>query len=271
MKTKVMGILNVTPDSFYDGGKYMSMDSALRRVDEMISQGADIIDIGGESSRPGSSPISIEEEKKRIMPIIENISKEFTVPISVDTYKPEVAIAAFNSGATILNDIFALRYHEDMVKIAKKFKKIILMHMQATPKTMQINPSYKNVVREIFQFFRERIKFCQSNGINKDKIIIDPGIGFGKSTKHNLQLLKFGPDEFKKLNTPIMFGISRKSFIGRILGSEDNPLPPQERLEGGIALSTWLIIKGVDILRTHDVKETVQTIKLLQALSNVNN
>lgn len=265
-KVKIMGVLNVTPDSFYNGGKYTTVDKALKRVEEMVNDGADIIDVGGESTRPGSTPVSVDEELGRVIPVIQEVKKRFNVTISVDTYKSKVAEEAVCSGATIVNDVYALRYDEKMIEIVKKYDtKIVLMHMQGTPQTMQINPQYEDVVKEIRDFLEERINFCLQNGIAKQNIIIDPGIGFGKTTLHNLQILK-NLNEFKKLDVPLLVGVSRKSFIGRILGSENSPIQPEERLVGSLAVQMFSILNGVDIIRTHDVKETFQTIKILSSI-----
>jgi len=275
-KIEVMGILNITPDSFYDGGKFLKIKDAIKHAENMILEGADIIDVGGESTRPGSEPISVEEEIRRVIPAIKEIKKNFpNIPISIDSYKYEVVKEAINCGAEIINDIYALRVSSKIVDLLKDYPttKVVLMHMQGTPKTMQINPQYPNgVVNEIKDFFVERVKFLIENDIKPQRIILDPGIGFGKTTKHNLEILK-NIEDFKTLdidgknyNFKILVGLSRKSFIGRILGSEENPVPPQERYEGTIVLNTYCILKQVDILRVHDVKATKQAIKLIQNL-----
>ncbi|MEM4368667.1 MAG: dihydropteroate synthase [Candidatus Anstonellales archaeon] len=275
---KILAILNITPDSFYDGGKFLKLEDALKQAEKLIQEGADIIDIGGESSRPGSVPISVEEEKKRVIPVIKEIKKSFPqIPLSIDSYKYEVVKEALENGVEFINDIYALRYSPQIIQLLKNFPKtkIILMHMQGTPQTMQLNPHYpKGVVEEIKEFFIERVKFLLDNGISTDRIILDPGIGFGKNTQHNIDILK-NLDEFKNLilegknlSFPILIGLSRKSFIGRILGSEENPLPPQDRYEGTIVLHTYCILKGVDYLRVHDVKPTKQAVKILELIIN---
>lgn len=275
---KILGILNITPDSFYDGGKFLKLEDALKQAEKLIQEGADIIDIGGESSRPGSVPISVEEEKKRVIPVIKEIKKSFPqIPLSIDSYKYEVVKEALENGVEFINDIYALRYSPQIIQLLKNFPKtkIILMHMQGTPQTMQLNPHYpKGVVEEIKEFFIERVKFLLDNGISTDRVILDPGIGFGKNTQHNIDILK-NLDEFKNLilegknlSFPILIGLSRKSFIGRILGSEENPLPPQDRYEGTIVLHTYCILKGVDYLRVHDVKPTKQAVKILELIIN---
>ncbi|MFQ3675282.1 MAG: dihydropteroate synthase [Endomicrobiia bacterium] len=265
-----MGILNVTPDSFYDGGKFLSLTSALKQVEKLISEGADIVDIGGESSRPGTKPIPVEEELSRVIPVIKEIKKRFKVTLSIDSYKYEVVKQSLENGVEIINDIYSLRYSPEIVSLLKQFPKtkIILMHMQGNPTTMQINPRYKNVVDEIKNFFKERVKYLNSHGINNNRIILDPGIGFGKTTKHNLEILK-NLERFKILKGkqfPLLIGLSRKSFIGRILGSEEKPLPPEDRYEGTIILHTYALLKNVDIIRTHDVKPVAHAIKLLKHL-----
>ena len=269
MKTKIMGILNVTPDSFYDGGKYNKTELAIKHAEEMIEEGADIIDIGGESTRPGAEPISIEEEKKRVLPVISELRKRNKdIKISVDTYKSEVAEEAIDMGATIVNDVSGLQFDKNMPEvISKKNVSVIIMHIKGTPRDMQINPTYEDVVKEIKEFLKERIEYATENGINKRNIFIDPGIGFGKTTEHNLEILK-RLKEFKELGFPVVLGTSRKSFIGRILGTEENPIPPEERLEGSIATYVWAVIQGVDILRVHDVKQTKMALKVIDRIIN---
>ncbi len=276
---KIVGILNITPDSFFDGGRYFSLDSALKQAENLISEGADIIDIGGESTRPGSKPIPVEEEIKRVIPVIKEIKKNFPqVPISIDSYKYEVVKQAVENGAEIINDIYALRYSPQIVEVLKNnpHTKVILMHMLGTPQTMQINPQYPSgVVNEIKSFFIERVKFLLDNKIEKERIILDPGIGFGKTTQHNIEILK-NLQNFKRLTAngeqlsfQLLIGLSRKSFIGRILGSEENPIPPQQRYEGTIVLHTYCILQKVDYLRVHDVKSTKQALKLLNLIENI--
>jgi len=266
-KVKIMGILNVTPDSFYDGGKYTSIDLALKKTEEMINDGVDIIDIGGESTRPDSLPVKEEEELKRVLPVIKEIKKRFTIKLSIDTYKSKVALESINEGVEIINDISGLRFDNTMLDVVKKYNtELIIMHMQGTPQTMQKNPVYKNVVEDIKEFFLERIKFATENGIKKQNLILDPGIGFGKTTKHNIEILK-NIKKFKCLNQKLLIGTSRKSFIGRILATEENPLPPQERLTGSIVTYVWCILEGINILRVHDVKETKHVIKIMETLS----
>ena len=260
-KTCLMGILNLTPDSFYDGGKYNVLDSAIQRAEEMVAEGADIIDVGGESSRPGAHPVSIKEELQRVIPVVKGLRKRIKKPISVDTYKSEVARLALDSGANIVNDITALRGDKKMAKVlSRKDAPVILMHMQGRPQTMQKKPVYRSVVSEIIGFLRNRIKRALEDGISFTKILIDPGIGFGKTVEHNLEIFR-RLREFKVLGRPILISPSRKSVIGEILN-----LPLEERLEGTAALVACSILNGVQIIRVHDVKEMAQVARMAEAI-----
>jgi len=257
-----VGILNVTPDSFSDGGKYLNLKSALNRAKELLEEGAEIIDVGGESTRPFSDPVPEEEELKRVIPVIKTIKKEFPDSIiSIDTYKSKVAEEALKAGANIVNDISALRFDSNMIEVIKDFNcPIIIMHMQGNPKTMQINPTYKDVVKEVKEFLQKRIEFLVEKGIPFENIIIDPGIGFGKTFKHNLQILK-NLESFQELNRPILIGHSRKSFIGEIINK-----PPFQRDGGTIGISLFAYLKGVHFLRVHKVdlnKDALLTFKFL--------
>ncbi len=257
-KTLIMGILNVTPDSFSDGKLFFNPNKAVEHAKQMAKDGADIIDIGGESSRPGSEPVSKEEELRRVISIIKKLSKETNVPISIDTYKPKVAEECIKLGVSIINDINGLR-DKKMINVAAKYKvPIIIMHMKGSPKTMQKNPEYSDVIKEIKQFLAKQIKEAKKAGI--EDIIIDPGIGFGKTTEHNLTILK-NLREFKELKCPILIGTSRKSFIGNITG-----LPVNERLEGTIAAVSIAIINGANIVRVHDVKECKRAVMVADAI-----
>jgi len=257
-KTLLMGILNVTPDSFSDGNLFLDPNKAIKRAKQMVKGGADIIDVGGESSRPGSEPVSEEEELRRVSQIIKKLEDQIKVPISVDTYKPKVAEECIKSGASIINDINGLR-NEEMSKVVAKYKvPVVIMHMKGSPKTMQENPEYKNVVKEIKEFFSRQIKKAKKAGI-KD-MIIDPGIGFGKTTEHNLEILK-NLNKFKELKCPILIGTSRKSFIGNITG-----LPVNERLEGTLASIAIAVMNGANIVRVHDVKECKRALMVADAL-----
>ncbi|MCP4482519.1 MAG: dihydropteroate synthase [bacterium] len=246
---QVMGILNLTPDSFSDGGKFISIDAAVAQADKMILEGADILDLGAESTRPYSTPISETEEIARLMPVLKEVRKRSNVKISVDTYKPNVAKLALNAGADIINDISA-----ELIDVASQADvPIILMHMQNKPNNMQDQPEYDDIVLDIIEYFKSKIK-------DLDHVIIDPGIGFGKTLEHNLEILR-RIDEFKVLGVPIMVGASRKSFIGEIIGKEVG-----ERLAGSLAVAALLSCRGVDILRVHDVGATKDVLKISQKL-----
>jgi dihydropteroate synthase len=260
-RTWIMGILNVTPDSFSDGGLYFEKDKAIEHGLRMISEGADIIDVGGESTRPGSEPIPAEEELKRILPIISGLRKHTKSLISVDTSKSEVALGAIAEGADIINDISALRNDPKMISIAVQTDSpVILMHMKGSPKTMQRDPHYENVLMEIKSFLEEKIEFAVKNGLKREKIIIDPGIGFGKRFEDNLTLIR-NLNDFATLNQPILVGISRKSFLGKILD-----LPPGEREEGTIASAIISIIQGAHILRVHEVAPIKRAILVAETI-----
>jgi dihydropteroate synthase len=248
-KTLIMGILNVTPDSFYDGGRYLDKDRAIEHAIYMFENGADIIDVGGESTRPGSKPVSPEEEIQRVIPVIEGICRRLPdEKISIDTYKSVVAESAIKAGACIVNDVSAMRFDERMVEVVAEYRvPVVLMHMKGRPQTMQDNPYYEDVVSEITGFLRERINFAEKHGI--DQIIIDPGIGFGKTYENNLELLR-RLREFKSLGRPILAGTSRKSFIGHFTGKG-----VEDRLYGTIATVCCSILNGADIIRVHEVEK----------------
>ncbi len=259
--TLVMGIINVTPDSFYDGGKYDHKDQAVKRVSEMVADGADIIDIGGLSSRPGSKPVSLEEEIKRTIPVVESVSNNFDTLISIDTYRSEVALEAISVGAHVVNDISAFNMDKNMAAVvADKGVSVTLMHMQGKPEGMQENPQYENVIDEIYEYLDGKASTAIDAGVSPDKIILDPGIGFGKTLDHNLSILN-KISEFRSMGYPIMMGASRKAFIGTILD-----LPAEDRLEGSLAAAVWSVINGVNILRVHDVAETVRSVKIARAI-----
>ena len=246
----IMGILNVTPDSFSDGGRFLSPDAAVKRALIMEKEGADIIDVGGESSRPGAEPVPVEEELRRVIPVLERLRGKLRIPISIDTTKAEVAEAALRAGASIVNDISALRFDPAMASVVAEFGAgLVLMHMLGTPKTMQQAPHYEDVVTEVRDFLAERAQYAQSQGIPREAIAVDPGIGFGKTVEHNLELLRRLP-ELVELGFPVLVGPSRKSFIGAILG-----LGVEERLEGTLAACAVAVVRGADILRVHDVRE----------------
>lgn len=257
----VMGVLNVTPDSFYDGGYYFKKDKAYRRVDGIVRQGAQIIDVGGMSSRPGSLPVNLDEEMDRTIPVIKHTAKNYDILISIDTYHSKVAEEAVDAGAHIINDISGLTLDKNMAGIAAESKSsVIIMHMKGTPENMQKNPEYGDVVDEIYNYLYDRTNKALETGISEDRIIVDPGIGFGKTLRHNLIILD-KLSEFKSLGYPVLVGTSRKSFIGNILD-----LPEQERLEGSLAAAVCSVINGVNILRVHDVKETIRAIKIAMSI-----
>jgi dihydropteroate synthase len=259
-----MGILNITPDSFSDGGKYYQLDKALFHVEEMISQGVDIIDVGGESTRPFSNPVELDEELNRVIPIIENINKNFDIIISIDTYKSRVAEEALKNGAEIVNDISGFTFDEKMVDITSKYNATcIVMHIKGTPKNMQVDPKYNNVVEEIYNFLNQRVEILRERSIQN--IIIDLGFGFGKSLDDNYILLN-NLKSFKKIGCPILSGISRKSMIGKVVDVD-----PENRVSGTLALNTIAILNGTSILRVHDIKENYQAIKVIQKYLSVNN
>ncbi len=256
---RVMGILNVTPDSFSDGGKYIEKIDAIKHAEKMVEEGADIIDVGAESSRPGSLPIEPAEEISRLKNVIDDLVT-LPVPISVDTYKPDVAEFALSRGAKIINDIFGLR-KDGMMEVVKRYNAgVIIMHMKGEPATMQKNPEYVNVTSEVISFLRDRTLNAINYGIRKENISIDPGIGFGKRLEHNITLLR-ELNSLKSLGFPIVVGVSRKGFIGEILKKDVN-----ERLIGSVTAAIFSIINGASIIRAHDVKETKEAIKILEAL-----
>ena len=263
---KVMGIINCTPDSFYEGSRKNSIEEALKTAEKMLKEGAEILDIGGESTRPGSDPVDEEEEIKRVVPVIKEIKNKFKdAIISIDTYRANTAKAAIEAGADIVNDISAMKYDENMVKVVKEYNvPVILMHVKGKPKDMQIDPVYENLMKEIHLYFNERIDYCKSHGITEDKIILDPGIGFGKTVEHNLKIMN-RIEELKSFNLPVLLAASRKATIGKVLGS----LPTEERLEGTIALSCLAVDAGLQMVRVHDVKENIRAIGMLEAVRKI--
>ena len=254
----VMGILNITPDSFSDGGQYLDFDQALKRAETMIEEGADIIDIGGESTRPGSDPVSVDEELKRITPVIKALKEHSNIVISVDTYKPRVMEQVIDMGVGMINDVFALQQPGAIDVIKKSNVGICLMHMQGTPKTMQLNPIYQDVVNEVKLFLEERANSLIAEGVKTERIILDPGFGFGKTFEHNISLLQ-NLESFQTLKFPLLVGLSRKSFIRKILNGDHD-----DHLSGSISAAIFSIVKGAKIVRVHDVKETQSAIKIIQ-------
>lgn len=261
-KTLIMGIVNVTPDSFSDGGKFYSSELAVSRASDLIEEGADIIDIGGESTRPGASQVSEFEEMKRVLPVIEKLRKiDPNILISIDTTKSSVAEYAAQAGADIINDVSGLNFDKRMAKVVSKFNlPLVIMHMKGNPENMQENPEYKNIIDEIIDFFENQIKIATESGIKRYNIIIDPGIGFGKTINHNFELLA-KLEKFKKFNLPILIGTSRKSFIGKILS-----LPPNERVEGTAATVAAGVLNGANIVRVHDVKSMTRVVKIIEKI-----
>ena len=278
-----MGILNVTPDSFSDGGQHLDTTRAVARARQMLVEGADIIDVGGESTRPGAPAVSAAEELRRVLPVIEQLIQELKgeppgkpiggavrpephPPIlSIDTTKALVANRALAAGARIINDISALQQDPEMVPVVREFGAgVVLMHRQGTPATMQQNPHYSDVVREVREFLGERIEFALARGVKKTQIAVDPGLGFGKSVEHNRQLVA-GLEQFRSLDCPILVGASRKSFIGQLLNR-----PVSERLPGSLAVAAWAIAHGARIVRTHDVAATVDVVRLIAAMQATN-
>ena len=258
----IMGILNVTPDSFSDGGKFFDSEKAVDQAIYMAESGADIIDIGGESSRPGSRGISSKEESKRVIPIVEKVADRVEIPISIDTVKSEVARRALDSGASIINDISALRVDKKIAQVAEKYNSyLILMHMRGTPRDMQDNTEYDDIIGEISQFLKDAAQKAIEAGVTEDKIIIDPGIGFGKSVEGNFVIMK-NLDRFLELGYTLLVGASRKSFIGKTLD-----LDVDRRLEGSLAAVCYAVLNGADIVRVHDVAETKRALTIIEKIA----
>jgi len=256
-----MGVLNVTPDSFSDGGLYFQRDKAIEHGLSMARNGADIIDVGGESTRPYSEKISLQEELDRVIPVVQALSKELQIPLSIDTCKAQVARQTLKAGACIINDISALRFDPDIISVAAEAGvPVILMHMKGTPGDMQRNPTYQNLIPEILDFLKEAIDRAVAGGIKKDMIIVDPGIGFGKSVDHNLQIIR-ELTQFSVLERPILLGTSNKAFIGHILNKEAH-----ERDTGSMAAIAAGVLNGAHIVRVHNVKKTIETVKIIDAI-----
>jgi len=259
-----MGILNVTPDSFSDGGIYFDKARAVERAFRMAEEGADIIDIGGQSTRPGSEPVPVEEELKRTIPVIEALKGRLGIPVSIDTYRAEVAKRAVEAGADMINDISGLMFDPEMAHaVAKAGVPVVIMHIKGTPKDMQANPVYEALIPEVMDYLREGIRLAVSAGVKEDMIVVDPGIGFGKTFEHNLEILNRLGD-FTLLGKPILVGVSRKAFIGKILGDA----PPSERLEGTLAAVSIAVLNGANIVRVHDVREVSKAVKVADAVIN---
>lgn len=255
-----MGIVNVTPDSFYEKSRKLTVFEAVEAAKKMVEEGVDIIDVGGMSTRPGSDPVDEEEELRRVIPVIRAIRTVTDKPISVDTYRWRVALQALEAGADIVNDVSGFRFEPDILKVARDTKApYVLMHMKGTPKDMQLNPHYEDVVGELKEYFKERIAILLNNEVNQ--IIVDPGIGFGKRYEDNLEILR-RIEEFKEFGFPLMVGASRKSFIGIALGN----VPPEDRLEGTLAVTAYCVMKGVNVLRVHDVLPNKRVVEMVEAI-----
>jgi dihydropteroate synthase len=258
----VLGIVNVTPDSFSDGGRFFDAATAVDHALRLVEQGADLLDIGGESTRPGSQPVALDEELSRVVPVVRRLAAQTTVPISVDTNKAEVARQALEAGAHIINDITALRGDPAMPEVVRSYRAgVILMHMQGTPATMQADPRYDDVAAEVAAFLEARLQACADLGIASSQVVLDPGIGFGKTIEHNMQLLAH-LEELRRLSRPVCLGVSRKGFLGKLLGR-----PLEQRLAGSLAAACYALIRGTaQIVRVHDVAETRDVVVLLNAL-----
>jgi dihydropteroate synthase len=259
-RTRLMGILNVTPDSFSDGGRYFELEAAIRRGTEMANEGADLLDIGGESTRPGSDPVSAEEEWRRIGPVLRGLAGKVDIPLSVDSMKPEVAGHAIEAGASIVNDVSGMRDPTMVRLVASSGVGVVAMHMLGNPKTMQEHPTYADVVKEVRTFLADRVGALRAAGVPSEAIAIDPGVGFGKAVGHNLALLRH-LDRLAELGQPVVVGVSRKSFIERLEGGG-----PGDRLPGSLAAGILAVARGAHVLRVHDVAETVRAVRVADAL-----
>lgn len=259
---KIMGIINITPNSFFAGSRRMNVEDAVEQARKMKADGAEILDIGGESTRPGVDPVTPEEEIERIVPVIESIKKEMDILISVDTYHSETAEAALLAGADIINDVTGLRGDPNMAKICAKYDApIIIMHMKKDPKTMQKDIHYDDFMGEVYDYFKDQIDFAIKEGNDPERLILDPGVGFAKSFDNNIEIIQ-KLETFYDFDLPILLAVSRKTFIGKILGGT----PPEDRLEGTIAISCWAAERGIEMIRVHDVKENCKAIRVMEAL-----
>jgi dihydropteroate synthase len=262
-RPRVMGIVNVTPDSFSDGGKFAVAELAVAHGMELVGQGADILDVGGESTRPGATPVPLDEELRRVIPVIEALAVKSRVPISIDTYKPEVMKAAIAAGASIVNDVFALQQPGALEAVAASNAGVCLMHSQGTPQTMQLDPQYQDVVREVHDFLRDRMAACEEHGIGRERIVLDPGFGFGKRSMHNITLLR----ELKilcELGQPLLVGLSRKSVLGQLTGNDVDA-----RLHASLSAAVISAMNGARIVRVHDVKATVDALRIVTAVEGL--
>ena len=259
-RTHVMGVVNVTPDSFSDGGKYFDQDAAIKHALSLVDEGADVVDVGGESTRPGAESVSVEEEWRRVEPVIKALERETDVPISIDTMKPEVAWKAIEAGAIMVNDVSGLRNKEMVKLVAKEKVAVVIMHMLGEPRTMQENPSYGDVVKEVREYLGHQMGVAVKAGVPPEAIVLDPGIGFGKTVQHNLTLINHVSD-FAELGRPVMIGASRKSFIGKITSTNAD-----ERLEGSLASAVLGAARGARFVRVHDVRSTIRALKVAEAI-----
>ena len=269
-RSAVMGIVNVTPDSFSDGGRFLDPDAAVAHGIELAERGADVLDVGGESTRPGAAPVPADEELRRVVPVVARLATTTTVPISVDTTKAAVARAALHAGATVVNDVSAGRLDPDILEVAAEAGAgYVVMHMQGEPRTMQADPRYDDVVAEVGDFLADRVHVARGAGVAEGAIAADPGIGFGKTVEHNLQLLAGLPTLADRVGVPLMVGASRKAFVGKVLaraGAASGDLPVDQREEGTLATVVWAVERGASIVRVHDVLPAVRAVRLLYAL-----
>ena len=261
-RSRVMGVLNVTPDSFSDGGSFLQAHTAIAHAVAMVQEGADLLDIGGESSQPGAVAVDAAEEWARLEPVLVGLAGKVSVPISVDTAKPEIAAKSAALGASIVNDIYGLRDPAMRAVVAKEGLGAVIMHMKGDPRTMQEDPRYDDVVEDIHEFFEERLDECEEDNIPLERLMIDPGLGFGKTAEHNLEILR-RLDEFTDMDVPILIGTSRKSFIGKVIGGETH-----ERLEGSLASALVAVIYGGNVVRVHDVAAHVKALRMVDAILN---
>jgi dihydropteroate synthase len=262
-KPRVMGILNVTPDSFSDGSRYDRLDLAVRHAEEMALAGADFIDVGGESTRPGAAEVEVLEELGRVIPVVEHIKRSLDVAISIDTSKPEVMSEAVAAGAVLINDVFALSRDGALETAARTGAAVCLMHMLGTPQTMQVEPHYDELPGDVIRFLQERVEACVDGGICRERLLVDPGFGFGKNDRHNLQILR-NLEQFSVLRLPLLVGLSRKRTLGKLTGRS-----AEDRLAAGVAAATIAVLKGANIVRTHDVAATVDAVKVASAVIGV--
>jgi len=268
-RTWIMGVLNVTPDSFYAASRVSRLDGAVSLAAGMVHHGADLLDIGGESTRPGSKVVPSSQELDRVLPVLEALHAQWpNIPISIDTQKADVAREVLARGAVVINDISALRADPGMADVVSAARcPVVLMHMQGTPESMQAHPHYENVVDDVKRFFEERLVYCSRHSISEESVILDPGIGFGKTLEHNMDLLKH-LSEFLVFGRPLLVGLSRKSFLARLFGNEESPLPPEERLEGSLAAALWAVQQGARGLRVHDVAATCRAVRTWERIEH---